>query len=295
MYTRALEIKPDFDVALVRSMKHTNTHRLNAFLQANIANASKDAGKIPEAIEYYKRAVLSNPSFPESIVGLVNALGSVCDWQGRGGLKSEVYLDPMGAIIPRPEGDHDSRAPGFLDKLIQICDSQIVSGYHTNAGIIASDRSFEDWMSTIETCIGPLNPNRRVRWEKALGRFYHKFDRAEKQVYEAGSVVRLIEILSRLLQRRWYVDLYGTREKRSKGKSREIDLSNYNRPRLPATMVAPLALSVLPFHTVRARLSCAHMCQTAKGILCGLTSLRSRCQRAGFESSRIEMQYGRRT
>lgn len=223
---------------------------MTSSLQANIANANKDIGKIPEAIEYYKRAVVSNPYFPESIVGLVNALGSVCDWQGRGGLASDIYLDPAGAIVARPEGDNDPRAPGFLDKLTQICDSQIVSGYHANAGVIASDRSFEEWMSTIESCAGPLNPKRRARWEKAMGRFYNNFDRAEKQVYEAGSVIRLIEMLSRLLQRRWYTEMYGTPEKRSKGKSREIDVSKYHRPRLPAAMVAPLALSVLPFHTV---------------------------------------------
>ncbi|KAG8682147.1 hypothetical protein FRC09_016985, partial [Ceratobasidium sp. 395] len=238
MYSRALEVKPDFDVAL-----------------ANIANATKDAGHLIEAIEYYKRAVVANPYFPESIVGLVNVLGSVCDWQGRGGLALDLYMDSTGAIVSRQEGTIDSRIPGFLDKLTEICDSQIVSGYRTNSGVIASDRTLDEWMNTIEACTGPLSKTRRERWEKCMGRFYRQFDRAEKCIYEAGSVVRLVEMLSRVLQRRWYVDMYGTAEKRSKGKSREMDVSEYYRPRLPAAMVAPLALSVLPFHTFTLPLS----------------------------------------
>ncbi|KAG8744424.1 hypothetical protein FRC10_010202 [Ceratobasidium sp. 414] len=232
MYDRALEVKPDFDVAL-----------------ANIANATKDAGHLTEAINYYKRAVLANPYSPESIVGLVNALGSVCDWQGRGGLTSDLYLDPTGTIVSRPEGGIDLRVPGFLDKLTEICDSQIISGYRSNSGIIAIDRTLGEWMATIESCTGPLSDARRERWEKSMGRFYRQFDRAEKRIYEAGSVVRLVELLSRMLQRRWYVDMYGTTGKKSKGKSQEVDVSRYYRPQLPAAMVPPLPLSVLPFHT----------------------------------------------
>ncbi|QRW05064.1 glycosyltransferase family 41 protein [Ceratobasidium sp. AG-Ba] len=238
LYTRALEIKPDFDVAL-----------------ANIANATKDAGHLIEALEYYKRAVLANPSFPESIVGLVNVLGSVCDWQGRGGLMSDVYLDHAGVIVARPEGDVDPRVPGFLDKLTEICESQIVSGYRASSGIIAADRTLDEWMAIIERCAGPLSKARRERWEKCMARFYGAFDRAEKCVYEAGSAVRLVEMLSRVLQRRWFVDMYGTAETRSTGKSREVHTSRYHRPRLPAAMVAPLALSVLPFHTFTLPLS----------------------------------------
>ncbi|KAB5594284.1 Glycosyltransferase family 41 protein [Ceratobasidium theobromae] len=240
MYSRALEIKPNFDVAL-----------------ANIANATKDAGRITESIEYYKRAVLANPYFPESIVGLANALGSICDWQGRGGLSLEIYLNATGSIVVRRGDEIESRAPGFLDKLIEICDSQIINGYYASSGIIASDRTLEQWMETIEACLGSLSPARRGRWEKYLKRYYGAFDRAEKQVYEAGSVVRLVEMLSRILQRRWYMDMYKSGPHSSKGKSREVDVTNckYYRPRLPAAMVAPLALSILPFHTFTLPLS----------------------------------------
>lgn len=238
MYSRALEIKPDFDVAL-----------------ANIANATRDAGRLVESIGYYRRAVLANPYFPESIVGLANALESVCDWQGRGGLAMELYLDSTGSIVARSEDAIDSRAPGFLDKLTEICDSQIISGYRASAGIIASDRSLEQWMETIEACLGPLSQTRRTRWETFLKRFYAPFDRTESRVYEAGSVVRLVEMLSRVLQRRWYVDMYGSSAYSPKGKSREPDISKYYRPKLPAAMVAPLALSILPFHTFTLPLS----------------------------------------
>ncbi|KAF8708355.1 Glycosyl transferase family 41, partial [Rhizoctonia solani] len=237
MYSRALAIKPDFHVAL-----------------ANIANATKDAGRIIESIEYYKRAVLANPYFPESIVGLAGVLGSICDWQGRGGLSSDVYLDVSGNIVVLEEGQLDSRPPGILDKILEICDSQIISAYYASSGIIASDRTLEQWMEIVEACLGPFSTERRQRWETCLGRFYKPFDRAEKRVYEAGAVVRLIEMLSRVLQRRWYMDSYGSGAY-LKGKTRELDRSKYRRPRLPAAMVAPLSLSILPFHTFTLPLS----------------------------------------
>ncbi|CEL57583.1 putative UDP-N-acetylglucosamine--peptide N-acetylglucosaminyltransferase SEC OS=Arabidopsis thaliana GN=SEC PE=2 SV=1 [Rhizoctonia solani AG-1 IB] len=62
-------------------------------------------------------------------------------------------------------------------------------------------------------------------------------------------------MLSRALQRRWYVDTYGYGAYSTKGKARELDVSKYYRPRLPAAMVAPLALSILPFHTFTLPLS----------------------------------------
>ncbi|KAJ1311577.1 hypothetical protein OPQ81_010060 [Rhizoctonia solani] len=221
MYSRALEINPNFDVAL-----------------ANIANATKDAGRIIESIEYYKRAVLANPYFPDSIVGLANVLGSVCDWQGRGGLSLDLYLDVSGRIVTLDDNQADSRSPGFLDKLLAICDSQIISGYRASAGIIASDRTVEQWMETIEACLGPLSTERKQRWENCMKRYYGTFDRVEK-----------------VLQRRWYADMYGSGTYSIKGKARELDVSKYYRPRLPAAMVAPLALSILPFHTFTLPLS----------------------------------------
>ncbi|KAG8762303.1 hypothetical protein FRC11_009945 [Ceratobasidium sp. 423] len=228
---------------------------LHPSASANIANATKDAGRIVESIEYYKRAVIANPYFPESIIGLANVLGSVCDWQGRGGLSSDLYLDVGGRIVTPNENQANSRSPGFLDKLLEVCDSQIISGYRASSGIIASDRTLEQWMETIESCLGPLGTERKQRWEISLKRFYSPFDRAEKHVYEAGAVVRLVELLSRVLQRRWYVDMYGSRTYSIKGKARKLDVSKYYRPRLPAAMVTPLALSILPFHTFTLPLS----------------------------------------
>lgn len=53
---------------------------------ANLANAVKDMGQIQESIPFYRRAVALNPNFPEAVCGLINALGGVCDWRGRGGV-----------------------------------------------------------------------------------------------------------------------------------------------------------------------------------------------------------------
>ncbi|CAZ85188.1 unnamed protein product [Tuber melanosporum] len=71
MYEQAVACDPTFDIAL-----------------ANLANAVKDQGRIGDAIEFYRRAVKASPEFAEAVCGLANALNSVCDWKGRGGIKS---------------------------------------------------------------------------------------------------------------------------------------------------------------------------------------------------------------
>jgi tetratricopeptide (TPR) repeat protein len=69
MYEQAVQCDGNFDIAL-----------------ANLANAVKDAGRVNDAIAYYKRAVKVNPEFAEAVCGLANALNSVCNWVGRGGI-----------------------------------------------------------------------------------------------------------------------------------------------------------------------------------------------------------------
>ncbi|KAF8527916.1 glycosyl transferase family 41-domain-containing protein [Hysterangium stoloniferum] len=232
-YAQAIQAKPDFDVAL-----------------ANMGNAIKDIGRPQESIPFYQRAVEANPEFQEAICGLANALGAVCDWRGRGGFEGSLVLDQMGCKTTTfPEG--------WINKVVEICDEQLLAGYSYGVGVIQSHCSLKQWLGTLETAFGrPFRRVQRKRWTKMLQRFFTSFDRQEKRVNEGGVIIKLMENVIRITQRRWYIDAYGQRTYSSPNipsipvyeRLGEFELQKYRRPRIPTLGVPPVP-SVLPFHT----------------------------------------------
>ncbi|KAF8587281.1 glycosyltransferase family 41 protein [Ramaria rubella] len=233
IYAKAIQAKPDFDVAL-----------------ANMGNAIKDTGRPQESIIFYRRAVDANPNFQEAVCGLANALSAVCDWRGRGGIAGESHMDQQGRMIT-------SFPNGWINKVIHICDEQLLTGYSYGVGVIQSHSSLKQWLGTLETAFGrPFRREQRKRWSKMFERFFTQFDRQEKKVNEGATIIKLMEFVIRITQRRWYIDAYSKRVYAS-GDSlpspvyqrlEQYELQKYRRPRIPALGTPPVP-SVLPFHT----------------------------------------------
>ncbi|KDQ07686.1 glycosyltransferase family 41 protein [Botryobasidium botryosum FD-172 SS1] len=237
LYEKAIELKPDFDIAL-----------------ANIGNTLKDHGRVRDSIPFYHRAVTANPNFADAICGLVSALGAVCDWRGRGSVNADQHLDLQGRLLPKS----DATYIGWIDRLVGVCEKQIAAGYVYNVGAVRSHSTLEGWMALIQQCIGPsLSEGQRSRWVSHLRRFYSDFDRTEARVNEGGFIIRLVERLTRAVQQRWYIEVYG-QKLHSDGGHIIVPIFNdvsaeaaaeYRRPTIPASMAIAPALSVLPFHT----------------------------------------------
>lgn len=147
---------------------------------------------------------------------------------------------------------------GWINKVVEICNEQILAGYSYGVGVIQSHSSLKQWLGTIETAFGrPFRRGQRKRWAKMFQRFFIQFDHQRKKVNEGGTIIKLMELVIRITQRRWYIDAYGQQTHASPDNPpmpvnehlSDYELQKYKRPRIPALGTPPVP-SVLPFHTV---------------------------------------------
>ncbi|KAL8722385.1 MAG: hypothetical protein Q9225_001116 [Loekoesia sp. 1 TL-2023] len=228
MYEKAVHCDGSFDIAL-----------------ANLANAVKDQGRISDAIDYYRRAVTANPDFAEAVCGLANALNSVCNWRGRGGVRTlgvnrdRWHVDEDGMLY---DGFTAPRSgSGWIERVVGIVEKQLRDGEEWGKGVLQS-----------------------VELDYVLGQFRHSYSSfpAKNQSlaslsstmhewanrpWEGAKVVRIVERATKRLGWQVYQDRYIHRRP-----NRSIDTT---RPQLPGALAVPTAPTVLPFHTFTCPLS----------------------------------------
>jgi protein O-GlcNAc transferase len=187
-------------------------------------------------------------------------MSTICDWRGgRGSTGGQPIIDEQLRITFRDEGDRIPR--GWMGKLENVTKEQLLEGYKVGKGIMKAFGELKEWSAIVQLAHGEtmLDSQRRYvnstsliailtdssHWETVLGRFYGSFNRYEKAMNETGFVIRLIEMLNRITQQRWYGDHY---VQNSSEKSKPSKM--YGRFRLPGAMESPPVPSVLPFHTV---------------------------------------------
>ncbi|KZT65129.1 glycosyltransferase family 41 protein [Daedalea quercina L-15889] len=229
LYTKAIRRKPDFDIAL-----------------ANLGNAVKDLGRSWDAIEYYRRAVSVNPELPEALCGLVNSLSAICDWRGRGSVPNEVGVDEHGGLLMPSE----MGSPGWITKMIEICERQIDAGYAQSVGAVQKTATAEEWLQLVEAAQGrTLREHEAARWRECLGRYYSGATRGG--VNKVGFVIRFVDWVQPRLQRQWYIQAFGRIAYADEPMvDTDPDLAaRFPRPVLPPNMASPPVPSVLPFHT----------------------------------------------
>lgn len=141
---------------------------------------------------------------------------------------------------------------GWIEELVESCDQQLRSAYSLNVGFIRRTYTLQDWMIRIQSIYDrPLSDSQRERWERRLRLFYTDFDRKQQGINEGGFLIRLVEWLSRGLQRRWYIDAYGPtfRSERSEQRHTQLPQDKFLRPPIPTAGQFPIP-AVLPFHCV---------------------------------------------
>ena len=181
----------------------------------------------------------------------MNSLSAICDWRGRGAVPNEVGVDDNGGIIMPLENG----SPGWITKMIEICERQINSGYMQNIGIIRKSATVEEWLQVVENAQGrALREDERARWRECLRRYFGDEDRTRSGINEVGFVIRFMDWVQPRLQRQWYIQAFGkivASDEPMFDTSPEL-AARFPRPVLPANMSNPPVPSVLPFHTVSA-------------------------------------------
>lgn len=213
MYQKAVECDPNFNIALT-----------------NLASALRDQGQIDQTIHYYRRAVQCSPGFIEAVSGLANAQASVCDWTGRGGFGWEqVSVDANGMLV-------EGHLEGWVSKVVRIADKQIAEARLWGIGVIDSELKSTNQhtlMTDVECAMGGFHDeSKRQHWNSIWKSWSGNKD-------EGANIVQLIELVTRMCQRRWYID-------RLNGSEKPAD--HYRRPKIPAGLPIPLATTILPFH-----------------------------------------------
>ncbi|KAK4054753.1 hypothetical protein OIV83_000677 [Microbotryomycetes sp. JL201] len=243
MYKRAVDCKPDFDVAL-----------------ANLANAVKDMGQIQESIPFYRRAVSINPNFPEAICGLVNALGGVCDWQGRGGVDELEVVDNQNQLVPVSATGGGAARTGYMGQIANLVDKQLNDGLNYGIGSVRQVASADGWIALIARAIYNKSPadipsHKLESWRQKLALMCSDIPmdtRLAVCINEGGFLIRLVERLMRRIQRRWFLDVYGQDTASEVHTQRTAvgpdDVRKYGRPLLPQSLPLVPVPTVLPFH-----------------------------------------------
>lgn len=203
----------------------------------------KDQGRIGDAIKYYKRAVAASPDFAEAVCGLANALNSVCDWRGRGGVLHEGgqfdrwHVSDEGMLYDGMHYDPGipSTRTGWMKRVVDIVGKQLEEGANWGRGIL-QDEMLKVLLNQLEFAESGNN------WSRATSsRICSKLRSWIGQSWEGARVVRLVERAMKRTMHRWYKDLFVYKL--------DVALSSYARPRLPSALVTPTAPTVLPFHT----------------------------------------------
>ena len=221
MYEKAVQCDGTFDIAL-----------------ANLANAVKDQGRTSDAIEYYHRAVKASPDFAEAVCGLANALNSVCDWRGRGGVvldggrQDRYHVDDAGMIL---DASSNGTGGGWMKRVVDIVTKQLKDGAAWGRGTL-HDQVLHQVLQQVEIADtgGQWGLERRSHMQSVLSSW-------AGYRWEGARLLRLIERASKRVMHRWFVDRHIMH--------RELPVTHYNRPQIPAGLSVPSAPTVLPFHT----------------------------------------------
>lgn len=241
MYERAVQFNPTFDVALT-----------------NLANAIKDMGHVEDSVKWYKQAVEQNPNFPEAICGLVNAISGICDWTNRGALPEQGDNFGVGPNLERldisKQPDKSILASGWLPQVSRLVTKQLEDGLSLGSGSIANSGGKDIWIYAISRALTRSSAqgsiNLAAYWNKAFTMVVDH-PKSFRHLNEGGFLIRVVEHLMRRIQRKWYIDTYGTTVVTQELQQRPAleNSRHYGRPTLPVNLPTPPVPTVLPFHT----------------------------------------------
>jgi hypothetical protein len=216
------------------------------------------AGQVQESVQWYVKAVEINPDFPEAVCGLVNALGGICNWNNRGAVGDDLGVDDLGnPLYPGTPAHREKAKKGWMVRINTLVRNQLAAGMSYGSGVIRSSGGADYWLRIISSALygSNISSSNLASWRRRLQRFEEEFDRGSTNTNEGGFLIRLIELLIRRTQRRWYVEKFGKVVDAGPGTlgprvmPTQGDFRRYPRPPIPPSLPPTSVPTVLPFHT----------------------------------------------
>ncbi|PIA15037.1 hypothetical protein COEREDRAFT_82252 [Coemansia reversa NRRL 1564] len=211
-------------------------------------NTKEFAGKLRQLINYVEAP---SPKLEGGVVdkrrGWMNRVVEIADQQ-----LSEGKQWGRGLLLVQPAADEAGSAPGqdarlarpsssllcFLDSLCQLLPRRTTCPLSPLTRFLHQAR---DLVREVDSAASDNN----VLSDSVL----HGWRYLARQIRnEGGWAMRLVERAVVVLQRQWYWDVQHRKQSAIDALSRPYE-STYQRPTLPAGMVAPAVPTVLPFHT----------------------------------------------
>lgn len=144
---------------------------------------------------------------------------------------------------------------GYMGQINDLVDKQLRDGLAYGIGSMRSLGTLEEWLAIVTQAIYDQPPaavgDAAQAWAARLQFILSDISEQERKDYcinEGGFLIRLVERLTRRIQRRWYLSVFGTKvESMSIPPARIVptstDLVTYRRPPLPPSL-PPIAVPV---------------------------------------------------
>ena len=152
---------------------------------------------------------------------------------------------------------------GYMGQINDLVDKQLRDGLAYGIGSMRQMGSHNDWLAIITQAIydqPPAAVGEAVQaWVSRLQFILSDISEQDHKDYcinEGGFLIRLVERLTRRIQRRWYLSVYGTRIVAATSTARIIPTPNdaitYRRPPLPPSL-PPISVPVRLWQLVRSQ------------------------------------------
>ncbi|CAG8572719.1 13154_t:CDS:2 [Funneliformis caledonium] len=206
----------------------------------------RSEGRWEEALKLFETAYTINSDNTDALTFYSQALNSVCDWSKRGGV-GVFYVDQGNTLM----FSNIPKKVGMMGKVSDVVDNFIKEGAKFGDGVIQRFGGLHKLFNSL--CVGLNTDDTCYKWLKARADLIVATKNPPSLKNEGGFILRLINKLTRRVQRRWYLEFYGNQVIATSPQPaicKNVKYGDkYLRPKVPPGLPQPSPSPVQPWYT----------------------------------------------